>query len=115
MKKKDHPGIKNIEKHKFKKGEQRARDAGKKGGEAVSIITEFKRKLQDPNYKKIDMEKLLLSLNLNFLKGNAAAIREVMARIDGPIPNSIQAEITGQIEVKPINISYGNGKIKKIK
>ena len=95
--------------HRFGPGNQASK--GVRHGKGMSIISELKRLLRQHMVNKDGSvssttyrQALAKSLVAHFLKGNPAAIKEIMHRIDGPIPTEITGKGGGPIETKDVTL-----------
>ncbi len=81
----------------WRKGEPRAPGPGRTP--TVSIVRELMKQLSE---NKND-EKAAKALLLHFVKGNAAAIREVMDRVDGPVVKKVELVVSSP-HIQPIMV-----------
>jgi hypothetical protein len=77
---------------KFSKGHQPPRRGRRKG--SVSFTNALKKVLEgvDPVTKKTILELLALAATKHAMKGNAAFFREILSRVDGKVPERVEAD-----------------------
>ena len=79
----------------FKKGSKRASDAGKKSKTPISLtkkLREFFEK-QEKEGGQLTMDNYIKACVINGIKGNSGINKELWERLEGKVPNKIEAEV----------------------
>ena len=89
----------NLEATKFKKGDKRASEAGKKSKRGPSIVAALKKKLKEsPDVEKTIMDALILHAT----DGSPAHMKMILEYIDGKVPDKVEMKSSVKEDVKVI-------------